>query len=120
MMIDDIQPQANIEQRWTLDLVELSWEIFAVPAPEEEDSRRRSGGREAILRRPNREGCRGHANGADTSEPGGRRNGAMIQQSLSRSKRACTEARSCSHFSVGKLTDIALNASWKSSFIVAG
>ncbi len=28
MMIDDIQPQTNIEQRWTLDLVELSWEIL--------------------------------------------------------------------------------------------
>jgi hypothetical protein len=28
MMIDDIQPQTNIEQRRTLDLVELSWEIL--------------------------------------------------------------------------------------------
>jgi hypothetical protein len=27
-MIDDIQPQTNIEQRWTLDLVQLSWEIL--------------------------------------------------------------------------------------------
>ena len=28
MMIDDIQPQTNIEWLWTLDLVELSWEIL--------------------------------------------------------------------------------------------
>jgi hypothetical protein len=28
MIIDDIQPQANIEWLWTLDLVELSWEIL--------------------------------------------------------------------------------------------
>jgi hypothetical protein len=27
MMIDDIQPKTNIEWQWTLDLVELSWEI---------------------------------------------------------------------------------------------
>ena len=28
MMIDDIQPRTNIEWLWTLDLVELSWEIL--------------------------------------------------------------------------------------------
>jgi hypothetical protein len=28
MMIDEVQPQTNIEWLWTLDLVELSWEIF--------------------------------------------------------------------------------------------
>lgn len=28
MMVDDIQPQTNIEWLWTLDLVELSWEIL--------------------------------------------------------------------------------------------
>lgn len=28
MIIDDIQPQTNIEWLWTLDLVELSWEIL--------------------------------------------------------------------------------------------
>jgi hypothetical protein len=27
MMIDDIQPETNIEWLWTLDLIELSWEI---------------------------------------------------------------------------------------------
>lgn len=27
MIVDDIQPQTNIEWLWTLDLVELSWEI---------------------------------------------------------------------------------------------
>ncbi len=27
MMIDDIQPQTNVEWLWTLDLVELCWEI---------------------------------------------------------------------------------------------
>jgi hypothetical protein len=28
MMVDDIQPKTNIEWLWTLDLVELSWEIL--------------------------------------------------------------------------------------------
>jgi len=28
MMVDDIQPESNIEWLWTLDLVELSWEIL--------------------------------------------------------------------------------------------
>jgi hypothetical protein len=28
MMIDDIQPEANVEWLWTLDLIELSWEIL--------------------------------------------------------------------------------------------
>ena len=28
MMVDEIQPQTNIEWLWTLDLVELSWEIL--------------------------------------------------------------------------------------------
>jgi hypothetical protein len=28
MMVDDIQPQTNIEWLWTLDLIELSWEIL--------------------------------------------------------------------------------------------
>ena len=28
MMVDDIQPQTNVEWLWTLDLVELSWEIL--------------------------------------------------------------------------------------------
>lgn len=28
MIVDDIQPQTNIEWLWTLDLVELSWEIL--------------------------------------------------------------------------------------------
>ena len=28
MMVDDIQPQTNIEWLWTSDLVELSWEIL--------------------------------------------------------------------------------------------
>jgi hypothetical protein len=28
MMIDDIQPETNIEWLWTLDLAELSWEIL--------------------------------------------------------------------------------------------
>jgi hypothetical protein len=28
MMVDDIEPQTNIEWLWTLDLVELSWEIL--------------------------------------------------------------------------------------------
>jgi hypothetical protein len=28
MMIDDIQPETNIEWLWTLDLIELSWEIL--------------------------------------------------------------------------------------------
>jgi hypothetical protein len=28
MMIDDVSPQTNIEWLWTLDLVELSWEII--------------------------------------------------------------------------------------------
>lgn len=27
MIVEDIQPQTNIEWLWTLDLVELSWEI---------------------------------------------------------------------------------------------
>ena len=28
MMVDDIQPETNIEWLWTLDLVELSWEVL--------------------------------------------------------------------------------------------
>jgi len=28
MMVDDIQPETNIEWLWTLDFVELSWEIL--------------------------------------------------------------------------------------------
>ena len=28
MMVHDIQPESNIESLWTLDLVELSWEIL--------------------------------------------------------------------------------------------
>ena len=28
MMVDDIRPETNIEWLWTLDLVELSWEIL--------------------------------------------------------------------------------------------
>jgi hypothetical protein len=28
MMVDDIQPETNIEWLWTLDLIELSWEIL--------------------------------------------------------------------------------------------
>jgi hypothetical protein len=28
MMIDDVQPETNMEWLWTLDLVELSWEIL--------------------------------------------------------------------------------------------
>ncbi len=28
MMVDDIQPQTNIEWLWTLDLIGLSWEIL--------------------------------------------------------------------------------------------
>ena len=28
MIVDDIQPQTNIEWLWTLDLIELSWEIL--------------------------------------------------------------------------------------------
>ena len=28
MMIDDIQPETNMEWLWTLDLIELSWEIL--------------------------------------------------------------------------------------------
>ena len=28
MIVEDIQPQTNIEWLWTLDLVELSWEIL--------------------------------------------------------------------------------------------
>jgi hypothetical protein len=28
MMVDDVQPETNIEWLWTLDLVELSWEIL--------------------------------------------------------------------------------------------
>jgi hypothetical protein len=28
MMIDDVSPQTNMEWLWTLDLVELSWEII--------------------------------------------------------------------------------------------
>jgi hypothetical protein len=32
MMVDDIQPETDAEWLWTLDLVDLSWEIFALPA----------------------------------------------------------------------------------------
>jgi hypothetical protein len=28
MMVDDVQPETNVEWLWTLDLVELSWEIL--------------------------------------------------------------------------------------------
>src|SRR5216684_1557616 len=28
MVIDDIQPRTNIEWLWTLDLIELSWEVL--------------------------------------------------------------------------------------------
>jgi hypothetical protein len=28
MMVNDIQPQTNIEWLWTLDIAELSWEIL--------------------------------------------------------------------------------------------
>jgi hypothetical protein len=28
MMVDDIRPETNIEWLWTLDLIELSWEIL--------------------------------------------------------------------------------------------
>ena len=28
MMVDDIRPETNIEWLWTLDLVELSWEVL--------------------------------------------------------------------------------------------
>ncbi|WP_426527919.1 hypothetical protein [Bradyrhizobium sp. McL0615] len=28
MIVEDIQPQTNIEWLWTLDLVELSWDLF--------------------------------------------------------------------------------------------
>jgi hypothetical protein len=28
MMVDDVQPKTNVEWLWTLDLVELSWEIL--------------------------------------------------------------------------------------------
>jgi|GraSoiStandDraft_32_1057276.scaffolds.fasta_scaffold1055596_1 hypothetical protein len=31
MMVDDIQPETDAEWLWTLDLVDLSWEIFALP-----------------------------------------------------------------------------------------
>jgi hypothetical protein len=31
MIVEDVQPQTNIEWLWTLDLVELSWEILISP-----------------------------------------------------------------------------------------
>jgi hypothetical protein len=62
MMVDDIQPASNIEWLWTLDLVELSWEILRYRRLKERilDAHRQAA-IEAILRRLDGAGMPAHA-----------------------------------------------------------
>jgi len=76
MMLDDIQPQTNIEWLWTLDLVELSWEILRYRNLKNRSPGYPSGSRDrsdsaATGRRGN--AGRGYADGPTTSEAGSRR-----------------------------------------------
>jgi hypothetical protein len=71
MLVDDIQPETNIEWLWTLDLVELSWEILRYRRLKKKDSGRpsRSRNRSHLAATGwRRNACRGHANGPDTSK----------------------------------------------------
>ena len=76
MMVEDIQPATNIEWLWTLDLVELSWEILRYRRLKERilDAHRASRDRSdpAATGRGGDAGGR-RANGADTSEADGGR-----------------------------------------------
>ncbi len=67
MTVDDIRPETNIEWLWTLDLVELSWEILRYRRFKKVFlGTHRVAAIEAILLRLDGEGMprRGHANGA--------------------------------------------------------
>lgn len=76
VMVDDIQPVTNIEWLWTLDLVELSWEILRYRNLKNRSPGYPSGSRDrsdsaATGRRGN--AGRVYADGPTTSEADGRR-----------------------------------------------
>jgi len=57
-MVDDVQPQTNIEWLWTLDLLELSWEILHYRSLKQRVSAEyRHSAIRAILLRLDGEGC---------------------------------------------------------------
>jgi hypothetical protein len=57
MMVDDIRPETNVEWLWTLDLVELSWEILRYRFLKERIlETHRTAAMEAILQRLDSEG----------------------------------------------------------------
>jgi hypothetical protein len=60
MMVDDVQPETNIEWLWTLDLVELSWEILRYRRLKQRVlAQHRHSAIKAILRRLDGEGMPG-------------------------------------------------------------
>ena len=97
MMVDDIQPVTNIEWLWTLDLVELSWEI---PRYRNLKNRildaHRAAAIAAILQRLDGEGmpALGYADGPTTKRSGRPQNGVKIQRLPSRLRDAYAEAGS--------------------------
>jgi hypothetical protein len=96
MMVDDIQPVTNIEWLWTLDLVELSWEILRYRNLKNTIlDTHRAAAIAAILQRLDGEGmpALGYADGPTTSEAG-TRNGAKIQRLPSRLRGVYAEAGS--------------------------
>jgi hypothetical protein len=69
MMVDDIRPETNIEWLWTLDLVELSWEILRYRRLKKRIlDTHRVAAIEAILQRLDGEGMPSEAMPPDTSE----------------------------------------------------
>jgi hypothetical protein len=94
MMIDDIQPETNVEWLWTLDLVELSWEILRYRCLKKRIlDAHRAAAIEAILQRLDGEGCRPTSCQWSGYKPNGPpQNGATIQRLPPRSNRISTDA----------------------------
>ena len=93
MMVDDIQPQTNTEWLWTLDLVEVSWEILRYRNLKNRIlDAHRAAAIAAILQRLDGEGM--PAEWSNYKRSGRPQNGVKIQRLPSRLRGAYAEAGS--------------------------
>jgi hypothetical protein len=93
MMIDDIQPETNMEWLWTLDLIELSWEILRYRSLKQRVlAEYRHSAIRAILLRLDGEGCQSNDFNTLNSKSGGSLpNGAPMQMPRLRLRQDCDD-----------------------------
>ena len=92
-MVEDIRPETNIEWLWTLDLVELSWEILRYQRLKKRIlDAHRVAAIEAILQRLDGEGLPAEAMPMVRARGGPPQNGATIKRPPTRLKRVSIEA----------------------------